>query len=562
MLQSCNINFISQYAFVDNKQIHITEYIETQKNKIRCQNGHELVSVINVKKMKPYFRHKNKEDTDGYPMTKWHCEWQSYFPITEKCFPCKPHQIKDRRCDVVLNETTIFEIQHSKYEREEIDNRKHDYNLHNINIIWLIDGNKTISITKLNASKRVYLEFTSEYWKYESFKSYDYIFIDIDNIIYKVNPNKVKSHMVDVEEGKSKELFIEYLKNINTMNIWIDEEPTQCNLFIKQQGAGNGKTYGILKMLEDDDKTHYKNFIYITKQHSAKHIIKSTFEEINNDSINKFVTLKNIEITETNKKYVIKYYNEKSSMNCTVIIATIDAFTYSIGNKNHTHRDKFEGLIYSIFEDGFIESASCGKINFGGVDPKLNKETLLVIDEFQDPPSYYAKAIVRIMRDKYIDVYIVGDKLQSISNEDNAFVYFWDNEFSSINTIKLEPTNICRRFTHPKLVDFVNFMIPFNKYNLPEIKPYKEYVYSDKNNNDNPITFFDGKFIDPNLKTEKNDELITSEVEKIMYHYELEVHTCNRFPEDFLIVTPFTQKNPLVNALELAINIFWKNKFT
>jgi hypothetical protein len=558
MLQSCNINFISQYAFVDNKQIHISEYKEIYKDRLLCQNGHELISVINVKKMKPYFRHKNKEDTNGYPMTKWHCEWQSYFPTIEKCFPCKLNQIKERRCDVVLNETTVLEIQHSKYERKEIDNRKNDYSLHNINIIWLIDGDKTISVTKLNTSNRVYLEFTSEYWKYESFKSYEYIFIDINSTIYKINPNKIKSHMIDVEIGKPKELFIEYLKNIDTMNIWLDEEPIQCNLFIKQQGAGNGKTYGILKMLEDDDKIHYNNFIYITKQHSAKHIIKATFEEINNDALNKFRYLKNIVITESNKKYIIKYFNEKTLINCTIIIATIDAFTYSIGNKNHTYRDKFEGLIYSIFEDGFIESTNCGKINFAGVNPKLNKETLLVLDEFQDPPSYYAKAIVRIMLDKYIDVYIVGDKLQSISNEDNAFVYFCDNIFPSINTIKIDPTNICRRFTHPKLVEFVNFMIPFNKYNLPEIKPYKENI----NNDFEPITFFSGKFINPNLKTEKNEELISSEVEKIMYYYELDVNTNNRFPEDFLIVTPFTSKNPLVNALELAINIFWKDKFT
>ena len=398
-------------------------------------------------------------------------------------------------------------------------------------------------------------EFTSEFWKYESFKCYNYIYIDINSKIYKINPNNVKSHMIDVENPKSKNEFIQFLNN--GIDIWSNEEPQQCNLYIKQQGAGNGKTFGIIKMLEDDDKSHYKNFIYITKQHSAKHIIKATFEEIKNSKNNQFHYLKNIEITESNKKYIISYFNEKSNLNCKIIIATIDSFTYSIGNKNHTDYDKFQGLIYSIV-DGYIESKSCGSINFASVNPKLNKETLLVIDEFQDPPEYYGKAIVQIMRNKYIDVYIVGDKLQSISNEKNAFTYFLENEFPSINIIKLEPANICRRFSHPELVNFVNHIIPFKKYNLPEIKPYTQIT---NNAIINPLIFIKGKFIDTNIKNDKNEEKITEEVEKIMLHYKKEVYNNNRFPEDFLIVTPFTNKNPLVDALQFALNIFWKNWF-
>jgi competence CoiA-like predicted nuclease len=552
MTYLCNISFMSQFCFINNEQIYVKDYINNNnKQNIFCQNGHELI-LINGEKRKPHFRHKNSCDVGGNPMTLWHVEWQSYFPVTEVCFSCKPNQIKQRRADVLLNKKKTLEIQHSKYEKEEIDNRKHDYNLHEIDIIWLIDGNKNIDVKILEYSNRVYLEFTSDYWKYESFKSYDYIFIDINSIIYKINPNKVKCHMIDVENGKTKEEFIESLKQ--DIDIWKNEEPEQCNLFIKQQGAGNGKTFGIIKMLEDDDKIHYTNFIYITKQHSAKHIIKTEFESQKHN----FKHLKNIEITESNKKYIIKYFNEKSKKNCQIIVSTIDSFTYSIGNKNHTNFNKFEGLIYSII-DGHIETKNCGAINFGGLSPKLNKETLLVIDEFQDPPEYYAKAIVQIMRNKYIDVFIVGDKLQSITNEKNAFTYFLENEFPLINIIKLDPTNICRRFKHPKLIEFVNFIIPFEKYGLPEIKTYEEYIGEEYN----PLVFFTSKKrIDSTNKTAENEENIIEEVEKIIEYYENEVNENKRFPEDFLIVTPFTKENPLVDALLLAVNIFWKNKFT
>ena len=551
MSHLCNVNFISNFCYINGNAINVYDYIKNNdKQKIICQKGHELI-LVNGKKIKPHFRHKNSSDVGGNPMTLWHCQWQSYFPITEKIFIRKPEQIKERRSDVFLNETKILEIQHSKYDGEEVDNRKHDYKLHGIDIIWLIDGNKDIDVKVLEYSQRVYLEFKTNYWKYESFKSYDYIFIDINSTIYKVYPKKVKSHMIDVENGKTTEEFIESL-NKDT-DIWDNEEPEQCNLFIKQQGAGNGKTHGIINMLEDEDKSHYTIFIYITKQHSAKHIIKTEFENQKHN----FRYLKNIEITENNKKYIIKYFNEKSKKNCQIIISTIDSFTYSIGNKNHTYFDKFEGLIYSII-DGHIETKNCGTINFGDQKPKLNKETLLVIDEFQDPQEHYAKAIVQIMRNKYIDVFIVGDKLQSITNEKNAFTFFLENEFPSINIIKLEPTNICRRFIHPKLVEFVNYMIPFKKYGLPEIQPYKEYDGKDYN----PLIFFTGKFTDSIVKTDKNEEEIIKEVEKIMEYYENEVTENNRFPEDFLIVTPFTKNNPLVDALLLAINIFWKNKFT
>jgi len=571
MKTCCNINFMSQYAFVNGEQIHINNYTNLVKENISCQNGHPLIPVINVSRRIPHFRHKNSSDVGGNPMTIWHSEWQALFPITEKVYKLKPNQIKERRADVVLNETKILEIQHSKCEKNEIENRKHDYQLHNVEIIWLVDGNTGIEVKNLNHSNRVYLEFIDEHWKYTNFKCYDCIYIDINSSIYKINPNKVKSHMIDVEEPKTRE---EFIKSLNDgYDIWSNEEPEQCNLYIKQQGAGNGKTFGIIKMLEDENKSHYRTFIYITKQHSAKHIIKATFEEIKNDKDSRFNYLKNIEIMEINKKYIIKYFNEKSKLDCKIIISTIDSFTYSIGNKNHNYFDVFEGLIYSII-DGHDESKDCGSINFTSFKPRLNKETLLVIDEFQDPPEYYGKAIVQIMRNNYVDVFIVGDKMQSISNEKNAFTYFLENEFPSINIIKLEPINLCRRFTHPELIHFVNFMIPFKKYGLPEIKPYECYNY-ESSKNDNPIIFIKGEkqiySISKNKKNEENEENkqmeenegnIINEVEKIMNYYEDEVNTNTRFPEDFLIVTPFTSSNPLVDALLLRINIFWKNKFT
>jgi len=521
----CHKTFQTQYCFVNGIPIPISLYDPSMNG--LCKHGHKLVHVNRMSK--PHFRHANIEDTNTSPMTEWHAEWQGNFPYTEQIFPCKEGQIKERRADVYLNESTILEIQHSCLTQKEVEDRDHDYKLHDINILWIIDGNDSVMVHTPN--DRVYLEFTKDLWKYQHFTSYSCIYIDIQETIYKIDPSKVKCQRIDVDHGKPKNYFIHCLKE----NIPWNSEVEQCILYIKQQGAGNGKTYGIIQMLDDLDKQHYKNFIYITKQHSAKHIIKQEFESQRPDIL----------FDTSGKKYVGK----RGDINIT--IQTIDSFTYSIGNTQHTEFDKFEGILHSII-DGHIETSSTGAIKYSKT--KLNKETLLVIDEFQDPPEYYAKAIVKLMREKYIDVFIVGDKLQSISNEKNAFTYFLDNEFHEIKKVFLEPTNICRRFSHPRLVDFVNCMIPFSTFALPIITPYR------KNEDIDPLYIIKGDSIHVGDKKEKEIR-IYREVEKIMILYIREVEENKRVPEDFLIVTPFTNHNPLVEALLLSLRLFWKEKY-
>jgi len=549
----CNKHFQSQYAYIKNKLIEIGDYIHNEnkyKNKIiKCANNHELI-LAKGKIVKPYFRHKFDGDVDDHPMTLWHSEWQGYFPKTEIEFKKKnSDQVKNRRADVCLNEKTNIELQHSKITKEEIDNRKKDYQLHKKDIIWIIHGDESnINIVKRNDSS-TYLHFISDHWKHESFTSYDSIYIDINKNIYKINPNKVKSYMIDVENSIEKDKFIDSLKN--NINLWSKEEPSQFKLYINQQGAGNGKTYSIINMLQDDDKLHYKYFIFVTKQHSAKYVIKEQFyERYVKNKDNKLTYIIDVNINEDNKKYIISYRNSKNNKNYQMIIATIDSLMYSIGNKNSSEYEKFIGIVNSIIDD-YIRTDKQGKIKFAGIDPKLNKEILLILDEAQDLAVNYAEAIINIMRHKYIDAYIVGDKLQSISNEPNSFTYLIDNHFPDINTIKLPQTNICRRFTNSKLVHFVNELVPFQKYDLPIIQPSEI-----NSKDDNSLHFFDGQTI----YAMDSDDKINIEIDKIMNYFKNEVDENNRKPNDFLIITPFTKNNPLVNALQLAIDMYWKQK--
>ena len=81
--EKCNVNFETQYAYINDKYIHIDEYIKNKvPGKLKCRLGHELI-LVNGKQRRKHFRHKNPGDTGGNPMTEWHCRWQGYFPVTE-----------------------------------------------------------------------------------------------------------------------------------------------------------------------------------------------------------------------------------------------------------------------------------------------------------------------------------------------------------------------------------------------------------------------------------------------------------------------------------------------
>jgi competence CoiA-like predicted nuclease len=556
MCSKCPLNVSSQYAYLQNKEyLHIHSYINNIDNinyqYLCCGNGHELICA-NGPKNKPHFRHKNPNDVGGRPMSDWHSEWQSQFPITEIEFnKISDQQIKSRRTDALLNDTTVLEFQHSLISRDDVNNRNNDYKLHNKNVIWIIDGNKGINVRELSYSKRVYLEFISDVWKFENFIDCEFIYIDIQDAIYKVFPHLIKSNMTDVQQPISKELFIDYL--LHNRSLFTEPEPSQCKLFIKQQGAGNGKTYGIIKMLESEDFKHYKYFIYITKQHSAVHVIFNEFSQQIKLGNLTYLQIESEPIL-VNKKYIIKYLNLKTNNACQIIIGTIDSLMYALGNKNHTEFDRFEGLVNSIIDEHIETITKCGTINYSSLKPKLSKETMMIGDEMQDLKISYAKAIIQIMRNRYIDVYIVGDTLQSISYENNAFTYLLDNEFAYIDTQVFPYTNVCHRFSHPKLVAFVNKMIPFEKYKLPIIQTYSSTYDASAE----PIIIFKGSTIYGG--NDKDENKINIAVEQIMKYYEQEVNKYARLPEDFLIVTPYTQRNPLVDALQLAINIYWTNK--
>jgi hypothetical protein len=548
----CNKNFQSQYTFINGKEFSINKYLDTSSlhnEKKLCKKGHELI-LAQGQIVKPYFRHKNPTDVGGHPMTEWHCEWQGNFPNTEVEFKYNVNQLRDRRADVVLDDfKQILEIQHSKIESGEVNERNKDYALHQHTVKWIIDGQNCIDVKRFG--ERIILEFTSNHWLYKSFLECDYIYYDINGFIYRVKPKLIKSYQVDVSEPKLKSEFIEALKT-NT-NLWENEEPPQCFLYLKQKGAGSGKTYGMMQMLNSDREiVNYKYIAFITKQHSAVKVMLKEFDD-QYDS-NKLTNIVDLErsISKSGNQYIRKYKNVLTGKECIAIFGTVDSFTYSLGESSKNSGDKFDGIVKSI-RDGTIKTSYKGAMKYASVDPILNKEMIIMIDETQDLTEAYGEAFLQIVRSKYTNLCVVGDRLQSLSYKENTLTYLHRAEDVMMKIIKCDNSNFVRRFSDPRLIKFVNDLIPFEKYGLPPMTSECEKI-----SDDNPLIVFKAtKTI--YADTHEDSEEVIEAVQQIMDLFIKEVETNNRIPEDFLIVTPFTKKNPLVEALQIAINSYWKD---
>jgi len=616
----CNSDFQTQTAYINinniKTEINIKDYIEQYVNNndkqcVMCKNNHVL-TCINGNKNAHHFRHERNCDFETGQMSEWHKNWQygiinneQIFENTEYVFHKKEGQTKERRADVYLcDNNVVVEFQHSPIGLLEVQKRKDDYLLHNNKVIWIIDGNgsntnknEKIQINKLKSHKRIFLEFKDGHkWMYQSFITYNFIFIDINNKIYKLNPSDVKSDMIDVGKPIIKKKFIkklkknknylyEYKKDVNGNEI----KPTQCNLYIKQQGAGNGKTFGIIKNMCSYDFSHYTHFIIVTKMHSAKHVIKKKFEEMfNNDDLKNIVgnyddykTISNVkEYPKFDDKYkkwkiiydvehVIEKNNEKKIINKKHIVelCTIDSLMCRLSNGINIPYgiDLFKQKVNDV-----IDGTDIKDLKIDDLHVNLNKKICLIVDETQDLPISYAKAIIRIMRDKYIDTYVVGDKLQSISVVNNSFTYFISDEniFPNIHKKKDEPINICQRFKDPNLIDFVNNVVLFDEFGLPKIK--MNNCVENNNNECKNIQFIKNmKSIsnndndnnnNNNNNNDNNNKYLDQNIKEIMKFYKYEVEQNNCKPEDFLFVTPFTTKNAYVNVLERTIQKYWIDK--
>lgn len=560
--QKCNINFITQYALINDIPTHIENYTKTNGDKITCQRGHELV-LCNGTKIKKYFRHKNSEDMGGSPMTEWHSRMQSYFPITERYFEKIENQIRDRRADVFIEKQNyIIEIQHSHIDKENVICRDSDYKKHNLNIIWLINGNTNDVILEELSTNNYLITFKDD-WKYASFShTYNFILLDVDNKIFKVPVKKVCNKMILVKEWKPIEYIMKKL-NISPNSIeneWEDDNEIKASMTVYQKGAGNGKTFGIWKSICSNlDKQTY---IILTKQHSAKSVIlKELNEQAERNEYHIHDNLRELNQTESNRKYIVKYKHKNSQRNCIVIIGTIDSFIYNLTKIQYTNSNYFEGLVNTIIDFG------CSKVNehtgimkYANENIYLNKHTELWIDEAQDLPENYFKAVIKLMLTTKIDVVAVGDKLQSLEYRNN-FMTCIEEDVPNITIKRDIPINMNRRINVNHMSEKINNLIEFKRYGLPKISIPEDNSSNLLTKCDNVIEIIEAPRIYSNDDTDENKKRINKFVNDILDIVDKEVDKNKYVPEDFLFIFPIMKSNSIASELETKLNHYWIEKY-
>ena len=553
----CNCNFNSSFAYIINNindepkyKIHISDYLanEQLKNDINqnkkilvCSNKNILIKYESDI-TQSYFKHK-------CTMTDWHKNWQDNFEITEK-------HIGKRIADAVVG-NNVIEFQHSYILENEVLERGMDYKSNGYDIIWIVDANNSVKISDKIGD--IYLiHFIKDFWKYANFISNEYIYLNINNHIFRIKPTQVKSNMIDVKEYKIDQDFILSLKNNN--NIWDNSEIIQCTLYHNQRGAGCGKTYESIQLLNNNNIFKDKNlFIYLTKMHSAKEVIYNELMEQYNRGI-----LDNINIDEdieniSGKQYKITYLNKITNTECCLIIGTIDSFMFAIGDKQNRNNDYIAGIVKSI-KDGYVNTQKNGSVRYSSDYIKLNKKCLIIIDEAQDLGPEYIEAVCSIMRNTYIDTYIIGDKLQSIWGEHNIHTFLEYNDLPNIIIKRNTGINHVMRFHNIQFQDFVNNIIDFEKYNLPQIEKIcdLEQCKYKHENEIKPYNIFEMKTI---YADETDIVKVEKLVEKIINYMDQEISNYNYLPNNFMFIFPTLSRNYLANRLESRLQEFWINKF-
>jgi len=483
----------------------------------------------------------------------WHNKMESYFPkeMTEiKFLCCRNSKDTCRRADVLLNNNRTCEIQHSFISSEEIEKRCNDWNLFGKEIIWLVDGNTGIEYEELSSGN--YLIIFKDDWKYKSFiTTYNFILLEIDGKVFKIELKKIKCKMIELKMFITIETVVNILKSKpeNIWDSWCDDNVIKCNLSIHQQGAGNGKTYGIWKSIaENIDKS---TFILLTKQHSAKNVM---YEELSDQTEREEYHIENLtEILEDHDKthYVIKYIHKISKRECKVIIGTIDSFIYNLSGSSQCD-NFFEGILQNIKLNGLTKVHN-GSMNFASQYVTLNKQTELWIDEAQDLPNSYLDAMAKLMLNTNCDIHMVGDKLQTLQYEENCLTTIIRDEglVNNINYIYHTPINVNRRIKVSGMRQEINNVINFNKYDLPEID----------NENDGlgepTIKCYEAKTIYKETDNKIIDKYVTNIIDRVDYEVKLNHYT----PENFMFIFPIMKDNEVASELHTKLTEYWIQKF-
>ncbi len=324
-------------------------------------------------------------------------------------------------------------------------------------------------------------------------------------------------------------------------------------IYFNQRGAGCGKTYESIQLLQDNERYAGKNtFIYLSKTHSAIHVIEKELEDQQNDG--KLKHLKKLEADNNSNQSVYEFVYTPTNKTIRVIVGTIDSFIYhtATGDRDIS-MNMFMGMLKNIQNSSFKNNPK-----YGGSTIPLSHKTLIIIDEAQDLPPDYIKALDTIREKTNIDISVIGDKLQSIYFNQSVFTYLEEKVDDHI--IKDTGKNQVRRFHNEQFSKFVNKVVPYKKYKLPAICSICPGGCKYKHENEKePYKVF----ITPTIYSNEEDynlERISKIIDRIITYMNKEIDEYSYLPNNFMFIFPILTRNALANQLRQKLQQFWINK--
>jgi hypothetical protein len=490
---------------------------------------------------------------------EWHNKMENMFPenMREVKFFCSTKETNTcRRADIMLNNQRTLEIQHSAISENEIINRFNDWNRFGKNIIWLVDGNtEDVKCEKLTNGS--FLVIFNKSWKYKSFKkTYKNILLEINGNVFKIELQNVKCKMILLSKPLSLDVVIENLKSRSNeiWSLWDETNVIKPTLKVYQQGAGNGKTFGIWKNISNNEDK--ETYVIVTKQHSAKNVI---YEELIDQTNRKEYHIENLtDKIEHNlhKHYCIKYTHKQSNRKCVVLIGTIDSYCYNLSGCNNNSQNFFQGILSNINKYGPTKVSQYGHMNFAGQHIFINKKCEIWIDEVQDLPISYLYAFTRLMLETNCDVNVVGDKVQSLEYAQNFLTEIKNEKLPNINIHFEMEKNVNRRIKVKNMHNKINQIIDFEKYGVQPISINDESTLLETN--DEPIEIIDSPII---YAKDKDEIKISNFIDLLISNVDIQVKSHFYTPNNFIFVFPIMKSNILAIELQTKLQEYWLNKF-
>lgn len=452
-----------------------------------------------------------------------------------------------RRADAEAGGDTVVEFQHSPISEKEVSERERDYAVHGKAVVWVLDAAAGATVSECTAAAFVHF---SASWMHASFSSGAQVLVDFGDALMSVCPGSVRGGLCQARARLGRAEAVGALMGGGAAGLGAlvtereaasaERGPARRTLVWKQRGAGCGKTFESIRMLDSPEYAHKNAFLYFTKVHSAREVI---FGELRRQAPG-FSGLRMSPCADEHranggKAYRVPFLRAATGEQGVVYIGTIDSFTFGVCDlRPPASRDFFVEVARAV-AGGSVRRDNQGRVLFGG--GALCMRTLVVVDEAQDLAPEYAGALAAVMRETDADAVVIGDKLQSIWGVPNVFTFLESEGLPGVEVVADTGANVVRRFHSPAFAGFVNAVVPFARFGLPPVEsgcPAQGCALC-----------AEPEFREPVVKGAK-----LSEVAGMMRRIALE----RRYlPCDFLVIRAVLKMRKEMANLEVEINEMW-----